>query len=71
MKKCIECNIEMIEKHGIRPGEHATGHTDQFLYLVKDDNDHFGIKLNQKWIRCRICPKCGKIELFIDPLDLK
>ena len=71
MKKCIDCNIEMIEKYGIRPGEHATGHTDHFLYLVKDDNQHYGIKLNQKWVRCRICPNCGKIELFIDPSNLK
>lgn len=67
MKKCIECNVDMKENYGIRPGRHATGHTDRFLYIVGNDNDHFGIKISHDWIKCRICPKCGKIELYLDP----
>jgi hypothetical protein len=71
MKKCVDCNVEMIEGYGIRPGKHGRGHTDEFLYLVKDGSEHFGIKINQSWIKCRVCPNCGKIELYIEPEKLK
>lgn len=68
-KKCSECNVEMIEKYGIRPGEYAEGFTKKFIYITT--SDHYGKKVSRKSVKCRICPNCGKIEMFIDPEDLK
>ncbi len=71
MKKCYECQVEMIEKYGIRPGKHGTGYTENFMYIVTDEKEHYGRKASQQWVKCRICPNCGKIEMYIDPSNLK
>ena len=72
MKKCNECNCEMIEDckiKGKHPFEHnvnervdikisvPTCEKGTFLGIQYDITNQFGLK-------ARICPKCGKIELY-------
>lgn len=74
MKKCNECNCDMIEdcfikarptydvdvRKSIRISVYVpTGETGSFLGIPYNDG-------NQYEIKARVCPKCGKIELFAD-----
>ena len=59
MKKCDNCNIEMIENTNL--------HTD-YVGGVKFEEQVFLEKENDvtKRIKARVCPNCGKVELFVD-----
>lgn len=75
MKKCNDCNVEMIENAYIE-GQHPfelgadgrtdisvhipTGEKEKFLWFMVDKENSFKLK-------ARVCPKCGKVELFIHP----
>lgn len=74
MKKCSDCNVEMIDNCRI-VGQHPfeigpDGRTRFFIHIPTGEQDSFmGIKYNkEKRIEpsVRICPKCGKIELYVD-----
>ena len=43
------------------------------IETVKGRNlfDENKAKISDNYVRCRICPKCGKIELYANPDDLK
>lgn len=74
MKKCNECNCDMIDNCSIK-GKHPfeidvkervdlsihipTGEKRSFLGIPYDVSNQFGLK-------ARICPKCGKIELYAE-----
>ncbi len=82
MKKCKDCNVEMIEDAKIT-GQHpfeigVDGLSNIFISFVngkKEVTNIFG-KTKEKEIRCnkelkaRICPKCGKVEFYINMDDL-
>lgn len=79
MKKCTECNVEMFE-NGTIEGQHPfeigmDGHTDIRVSIPTDEKTSFlGLKLDKRITarpKVRICPNCGKIELYIDPEDIK
>ena len=67
MKKCNDCNVEMIYGFGIRADEKISIDNMFRLYLVKNESDYYGERISDEEIKCRICPKCGKIELYINP----
>ncbi len=78
MKRCSECNIEMLD--GNLYGEPRfidmdhdidkfyvkikTGNTTSFLGFNIDETKT--LKLNVK-----ICPNCGKVEMYINPNEIK
>ena len=61
MKKCNECNVEMIEDTNL--------HTD-YVGGVSFEEQIYLSYTNGKAITCRVkarvCPSCGKVELFVD-----
>ena len=75
MKKCSECNCEMVEDCIIR-GQHPfevgmDGRTDISIHVPTGKKSTFlGLELdktNKFKIKARMCPKCGKVELYAAP----
>ena len=74
MKKCQDCNCDMIENCSIS-GKHPfevdfnqrvdisvsipTGQKKGFLGIPCETSNRYGLK-------ARVCPQCGKIELYAD-----
>lgn len=82
MKKCNDCKIEMIDNAEIT-GQHpfelgVDGSSNIFISFLNgkmEVKNLFGnIKVKKiqcnKELKARICPTCGKVELYIDPDDL-
>lgn len=77
MKKCKDCNVEMIDSAKIFESG-VDGSSNIFISFVngkKEVKNIFG-NIKEKEIRCnkelkaRICPKCGKVEFYINTDDL-
>lgn len=73
MKKCSDCNVEMVE--GKIEGQHpfevgVDGRTDMFIRVQTGEKKKFlGFEYEgttKKPLKTRICPKCGKVELYIE-----
>ena len=75
MKKCNDCNVEMInsEIHT----DYCGGHTFDTQIRVSIPNGFdkrksiFGKEMEienyiNEQVKARVCPKCGKVELYID-----
>ena len=67
MKKCSDCNVEMIEGYGIRADEKVSIDNKYRLYITKNDTAYYGRRLFDTEVKCRICPECGKVELYVVP----
>lgn len=74
MKICSDCNVEMLENGRIE-GQHpfelgVDGQSDISVSIPTNEQGSFlGIKFNKeikKQAKARVCPKCGKVELYID-----
>lgn len=74
MKKCTDCNVEMIENARIE-GQHpfevgVDGKTRISIHIPTGEQGSFlGLKYNKEnkiEPSVRVCPSCGKIELYID-----
>lgn len=72
MKKCNECNCDMIDNCSIK-GKHpfevdVKERVDISIHIpTGEKRSFFGIPYdvsNQYEVKARICPKCGKIELY-------
>lgn len=68
MKKCSDCDVEMIEEYGIRVDEPISVRNEERMYIVSKKEDFFGERIgeNDEEVNCRVCPNCGKIELYIN-----
>lgn len=77
MKKCSECDIEMIDGdlHG-EPFVFDMDHEiNDFSIIAKTGNQKKFLGFNyderkEAKLKSRFCPKCGKVELYINPNDL-
>lgn len=70
MKQCEDCKVDMlddIEIKGQHPFEIGIDGESRIRAVVKGK----GIFSNIIEVKSRVCPKCGKIELYIDPNHLK
>lgn len=74
MKRCSDCNIEMIENVKIS-GQHpfevgVDGRSDIYVHIPTGEKGSFlGIKYDQEArekLLARMCPNCGKIELYVN-----
>ena len=78
MKKCNDCNIEMVENAKIN-GQHPfelgiEGASDIFISFTngkREVKNIFGkIKEKENYyekeLKARICPNCGKVELYVE-----
>lgn len=62
MKKCIDCNVEMIDDCKLE-GEQ------RFRVGSMDDISDISILipgLHRTKLRARVCPNCGKVEFYVD-----
>ena len=74
MKKCNECNTEMIDNctiQGQHPFEHGVdGKTNISVHIPTGEKGSFlGIEYDKEIIlslKARVCPKCGKVELYTE-----
>ena len=78
MKKCSDCNVEMIEDCVI-DGQHpfelgVDGEVDISVHIPTNEKASFlGIKFDKNIslnVKARVCPQCGKVELYVDPKEL-
>ncbi len=79
MKKCSDCNVEMID-NCIIEGQHpfelgADGRTDISLHVPTGEKASIlGIKydkVDKMKLKARFCPNCGKVELYVNPSEKK
>ncbi len=78
MKKCKDCNVEMID--GSLYGEpmfmDMEHDIDKFYVDIKtgDTTNFFGLKIDNPKrleLKVKVCPKCGKVELYINPAEIE
>lgn len=83
MKMCSDCNIEMIENAKLT-GQHPfeigiDGSSDMFVEFFNNEHEVKGLfgktKMKKDFhsfgISARVCPNCGKVELYINKEDLE
>ena len=77
MKKCQDCNFYMreVKIDGQHPFEIGVdGRTDLRVHIPTGEKGSFlGMEIDKSVtedVRARVCPKCGKLELFVDTTNL-
>lgn len=79
MKKCNDWNVEMID-NCIIEGQHPfevgmDGKTNISINIpTNEKGDFLGIKYNKTIkfpLKARVCPKCGKVEPYVELNDKK
>lgn len=73
MKKCSDCNIEMLEDTNLHTDYVGGTSFEERLYLTTYDRsvktkNILGFetsKMETSRVKARVCPSCGKVELYI------
>ena len=75
MKICNDCNVEMINSKNLHTGYVGGVNFEEEIFLDYKNEEH-GSKLlfskekySKKRVMARVCPKCGKVELYVDLND--
>lgn len=72
MKKCEDCNVEMIEDTNFHTNYVGGVSFEEQVFLDYDDEINgskvlfSNKKISKKRIKARVCPNCGKVELYVD-----
>ena len=73
MKKCLDCDFYMREARieGQHPFEIGVdGQSDIRIFVPTGERTNFfGIETDKcivEKVKTRVCPKCGKVEMYID-----
>ena len=72
MKKCSDCNIDMVEQTNLHTDYVGGVKFEEQIYLDYEDEENgtkplfSNTKITKKRLKSRVCPKCGKVELYID-----
>lgn len=76
MKKCENCNIEMVENTDLHTDSVGGVNFEEQIYLsyisgTTTSKNIFGKEREKeinvtKRVKARVCPNCGKVELFVD-----
>ena len=75
MKMCSDCNIPMIEDTNLHTDYVGGVSFEEQIYL--DYNDEINgtkmlfsdKKISKKRLKARVCPNCGKVEMYVDLLS--
>ena len=59
MKKCSDCNVEMIEDTNLHTDYVGGAKMEERLYLTVMYKSTLRVK-------ARVCPQCGKVEFYVD-----
>lgn len=72
MKKCNDCSTVMIEDVNMHTNYVGGVSFEEQIYLTYYDEENGekpllgGKKISTKRIKARVCPNCGKVELYVD-----
>ena len=72
MKKCKDCNIEMIEDTNLHTDYVGGVSYEEQIFLDYNDEINgskvlFGNKkISKRRLKARVCPNCGNVELYVD-----
>ncbi len=72
MKKCNDCNVEMIDNTNIHTDYVGGIDYEEQIYVDYTQGENavksfFGAgNRTIKRVKARVCPKCGKVELYVD-----
>ena len=77
MKICNDCNVVMIEDTSLHTDYVGGVSFEEQIYL--DYNDEINgskmlfsdKKISKRRVKARVCPNCGKVELYIDLINNK
>ena len=80
MKKCNECNVDMIEDTNLHTDYVGGVSFEEQIYLsyvkgTKNVTNIFGKEKEKdndvtERVKARVCPVCGKLELFVSSDDI-
>lgn len=62
MKKCSDCNAEMIEDVNLHTDYVGGVSFEEQIFVTHDEAN----KITTRRVRARVCPKCGKVEFYVD-----
>lgn len=71
MKQCSDCKVDMIEEASIHTDYVGGASFEERIYLDYTDEENgtkmlfSKQKISKKQIKARVCPKCGKVELYV------
>lgn len=72
MKKCKECNVEMIECSSLHTNYVGGVKFEEQIFLDYEDQQNgikmlFGDKkMSKNRVKASVCPSCGLVELYVD-----
>ena len=72
MKKCSDCNTIMVEDTNLHTHYVGGVSYEKQIYLTYEDEENGkksligGKKISTKRVYARVCPNCGKVELYVD-----
>lgn len=75
MKKCNDCNIEMVEGLNLHTDYVGGASMEDRIYIEYYDEKYGTTTLfsNKKTsirrVKGRVCPTCGKVELYVDIIE--
>lgn len=64
MRKCIRCDIEMLEGLDIREPMHGS-----MLKVTRPETLGVMPKNNFGNLKAAVCPKCGYVEIYLSRMD--
>lgn len=65
MKECQDCNVKMVDfNRELITNIKTRGFEKEIVFLNYNTN-----RIITPWdfVKARVCPKCGKLELYVDP----
>lgn len=75
MKKCKDCNIEMIEDTNLHTDYVGGVKFEEQIYVDYNDEVN-GVKpllgnkkISTQRVKARVCPNCGHVELYVDLMN--
>ncbi len=73
MKKCSDCDVIMIGETDLHTDYIGGIRFEEQIYLdleknvkIPTENEDKILKKEPKRVKARVCPVCGKVELYID-----
>ena len=75
MKKCNDCNIEMVEGLNLHTDYVGGASMEDRIYIEYYDEKHgekrlfSDEKVSIRRVKGRVCPNCGKVELYVDLIE--
>ena len=68
MKICSDCNIGMVEDAELHTDYVGGVRFEEQIFVSYEGTESNGLfgESNTKRVKARVCPKCGKVELYVN-----